>query len=71
MKLRAAPSRGDAARSARVAGAWVATWVLVVLVGLALGAGCAETIRCEPGSVFGDDGRCVAIPDGGPDEDGG
>ena len=31
-------------------------------------AGCAETVRCPDGQVFGDDGRCEPIDDrdGGP-----
>lgn len=36
-------------------------------------AGCAETVRCPEGQVFGDDGRCKAIGarDGGANDGGG
>lgn len=27
--------------------------------------GCAETVRCPEGQVFGSGGACVPIPDGG------
>lgn len=35
----------------------------LALLGL---AGCAETVRCPEGEIFGDGGACVAIPDAGP-----
>ena len=39
---------------------------LALLAFVALLAGCAETVRCPDGQIFGHDGACVPIPDAGP-----
>jgi hypothetical protein len=40
--------------------------IVVLALFVALGAGCAETVRCPSGQYFGRDGTCIPIPDGGP-----
>ena len=42
------------------------TLALVLLL-----SACAETQRCPDGQIFDDAGRCVPIPDAGPEADGG
>ena len=39
----------------------------IILLATALATGCAETVRCPDGEVFGESGECVDIPDAGPD----
>lgn len=43
-------------------------WIALALV---VFAGCAETVRCPDGQVFGDDGACIPIADAGSGDDAG
>lgn len=40
-------------------------FLLPIALAAALVTGCAETVRCPDGHVFGPRGECVPIPDGG------
>lgn len=46
-------------------------WWLAAATSFVLLSGCAETVRCPDGQVFGDNGDCAPIPDAGPPRDGG